>query len=93
MRRIVAKRTLVRALPLALATLLVLDGCDDEEEKPPEVTVNVPKGTVVKVEHTDPDADEMIIIGELALFTVVIAWSRFGPGATRRREMPGSENR
>lgn len=79
-----AKRTLRRVLPLALATLLALGGCDDDEEKPPEVTVNVPKGTVVKVEHTDPDADEMIVVGELALFTVVIAWALFGPGATRR---------
>lgn len=84
--------TLRRAAPLALAALLALGGCDDEE-KPPEVTVNVPKGTVVKVEHTDPDKDAMIVVGELALFTVVIAWALFGPGATRRRDESASENR
>lgn len=79
-------------MPLALAVFLALGGCDDEE-KPPEVTVNVPKGTVVKVEHTDPDKQEIIVVGELVLFTVVIAWALFGPGATRRFDRIGSENR
>ena len=82
-----------KAVPLALAALLVLGGCDDEEEDPPQVTVNVPKGTVVKVEHSDPDKDEMIVVGELALFSVFVVWALFGPGATRRREILRSENR
>ncbi|MEZ5933756.1 MAG: hypothetical protein R3F54_17750 [Alphaproteobacteria bacterium] len=82
-----------KATPLVLAALLFLGGCDDEEEKPPEVTVNVPKGTVVRVEHTDPNKDEMIVFGELALFVVVIAWALFGPGATGRRGETVSENR
>lgn len=86
MRRIVVAFTWRRAVPMALAVTLALGGCDDEEEKPPEVTVNVPKGTVVKVEHTDPDKDEMIVVGELALFTVVIGWALFGSGASRRRD-------
>ncbi|MGI9487437.1 MAG: hypothetical protein ACR2RF_16475 [Geminicoccaceae bacterium] len=77
---------------LALATLLVLGGCDDEEEDPPQVTVNVPKGTVVKVEHSDLDKDEMIVVGELALFTTLVVWALFGPGATRRPEISVSEN-
>ncbi len=88
-----AKRTLGRALPLALATLLVLGGCDDEEEKPKVVEVEIEEGTELKIKIKDKDADEMIIVGELALFAVVIAWALFGPGATRRPEMPVSENR
>ena len=88
-----AKHTLSRALPLALAALLALGGCDDEKEDPPQVTVNVPKGTVVKVEHSDPDKDELIVVGELALFTTLVVWALFGPGATRRSEMSVSENR
>ncbi|MGI9421553.1 MAG: hypothetical protein ACR2RA_27305 [Geminicoccaceae bacterium] len=71
-------------MPFALAALLVLGGCDDDEDKPPEVIVEVEQGTQVTVKHKDKDADEMIVIGELALFTVVIAWALFGPGATRR---------
>lgn len=84
MRRIVANWTLRGAMPFALAALLVLGGCDDDEDKPPEVIVEVEQGTQVTVKHKDKDADEMIVIGELALFTVVIAWALFGPGATRR---------
>jgi len=80
-------------MPLALAASLLLTACDDEEEKPPEVTVNVPKGTVVKVEHSDPDSNEMIVVGELALFGTLIVWALFGPGATRRRDVVVSENR
>lgn len=88
-----AKRTLGKALPLALAMLLVLGGCDDEEEKPPEVVVEVEKGTEVTVKIREKGADEMIVVGELALFTVVVVWALFGPGATRRREMAVSEDR
>lgn len=80
-----------KAAPLALAALLVLGGCDDEEEKPPEVEVQVPKGTVVKVTHVDGD-HEMVVLGELALFTGLVVWALFGPGAARRRETV-SENR
>ncbi len=88
-----AKWILGRALPLALAATLALGGCDDEEEKPPEVVVEVEKGTEVTVKIRERDTDEMIVVGELALFVVVIVWALFGPGATRRREMPLSENR
>lgn len=79
-----AKQTLGRALPLALAALLVLGGCDDEEEKRPEVIVEVDDGTDVTIKVREKDANEMIVVGELALFTVVIVWALFGPGATRR---------
>ncbi len=80
-----------RALPLVLAAVFVLGGCDDEEEKRPEVIVEVEEGTDVTVKTRNKE--EMIVVGELALFALVIAWALFGPGATRRREMPISENR
>lgn len=74
-----------RAAPLALVVLLGLSGCDDEEEKPPEVEVQVPKGTVVKVTHTDEES-EMIVVAELAAFTGLVVWALFGRGATKRRQ-------
>jgi hypothetical protein len=91
MRRIVAMSTWRKALPLALAAALVLGGCDDEEEKKPEVEVHVPKGVDVKVKRIDEESD-MIIVGELALFTLVIIWALFGPGASRRRDDVALEN-
>lgn len=93
MRRIVANQTWRRAVPLALAALLVLGGCDDDEEKNPEVEVHVPKGVDLKVKRAGDDDNEMIVIGELALFTTFVVWALFGPGATARREMRVSENR
>ena len=77
--------TFRRAVPLALAALLVLGGCDDEEEKNKVVEVEVEEGTEVRVRIKDKEADELVVVGELALFTLVIAWALFGPGATRRR--------
>ena len=86
-----AKGILWRTLPLTLAAALVLGGCDDEEEeKAPEVVVTVERGTEVTVKHKGED--EMIIVGELALFTTVIIWALFGAGATRRRDEALSEN-
>ncbi|MEM7043695.1 MAG: hypothetical protein AAF543_12865 [Pseudomonadota bacterium] len=75
-----------------MAAALILGGCDDDEEKPPEVIVEVEEGTEVRVRTKGDNESDMIIVGELALFTVVIAWALFGPGATRRREMPVSEH-
>jgi hypothetical protein len=92
MRHIVVEKAWRKAVPLALAALLMLGGCDEEEEKNPEVEVHVPKGVDIKVKRIDEDDSEMIIVGELALFTTLIVWALFGPGATRRREEPASEN-
>lgn len=71
-----------RAVPLGLAALLLLSGCDDEEEKTPEVEVHVPKGVEVKVKRIDED--EMVIVAELVAVTGVVLWSLFGSGARRR---------
>lgn len=92
MRRIVVLSTWRKALPLALAAVLLLGGCDDEEEKKPEVEVHIPKGVELKVKRIDEDESEMIIVGELALFTLVIIWALFGPGATRCRDATHLEN-
>lgn len=86
------KSTGWKAAPLALAVLLVLGGCDDDEEKPKVVEVEIEEGTELKIRVRDKDTDDMVVLGELALFTVVIVWALFGPGATRRRETV-SENR
>ncbi|MEM9625398.1 MAG: hypothetical protein AAGA21_04135 [Pseudomonadota bacterium] len=81
-----AKRTLGRALPLALAALLMLGGCDDEPEKTKRVLeVEVEKDTEVRVKIKDDKKSEMIVVGELALFGVFVVWALFGPGATRRQ--------
>ena len=88
MRRIVTNRTWRRVVPLALVASLVLGGCDDEEEKPPEVIVEVEKDTKVTVKRKE----EMIIVAEFALFTGVIVWALFGFGATRRWSAGSSEN-
>jgi hypothetical protein len=88
----VATSTWCKALPLALAAALFLGGCDDEEEKKPEVEVHVPKGVELKVKRIDEDESEMIIVGELALFTLVTIWALFGPGATRHRDEALLEN-
>ena len=90
-RRIVATWTLRRAVPLALAALLMLGGCDEEEKKP-KVEVKLPKGVELEVKHADEDKSGMIVVGELALFGVVVIWALFGPGATRRRDAVASEN-
>ncbi|MDH3665193.1 MAG: hypothetical protein OEU92_35125 [Alphaproteobacteria bacterium] len=87
-----AKPTWRRAVPLALAALLVLGGCDDEDEKNLEVEVHVPKGVDLKVKRAGDDDSEMIIVGELALFTTLVVWALFGPGATRRFGREPSEN-
>ena len=92
MRRIVAKRTWRRAVPLALAALLVVGGCDEDEKKP-EVEVHVPKGVELKVKRAGDDRNDMVIVGELALFTTLVIWALFGPGATRRFDALPSENR
>lgn len=93
MRRIVQKRIGRRALPLALAALFFLGACDDEEKKP-EVEVHLPKGVELKVKRSgDDETSEMIILGELALFTAVIVWALFGPGASRLRDEATSEHR
>jgi ABC-type uncharacterized transport system auxiliary subunit len=81
-----------KALPLALAAVLVLGGCDDEEEKNKQVEIHVPKGVDVTVKQTEEETNDMIIVGELALFTLVIIWALFGPGATRRRDETALEN-
>lgn len=78
------KWTRRRAAPLTLAVLLALGGCDDEEGKDKIVDVQIEKGTEVRIKVRDEKTDEMIIIGELALFTTVVIWALFGPGATRR---------
>ena len=92
MRRIVQKRIWRRALPLALAASLLLGGCD-EEEKDKVVDVQIEKGTEVRIKVREDETSEMIILGELALFTTVIVWALFGPGATRLREEATSEHR
>ena len=79
-----AKRTLGKALPLVLAALLMLGACDDEEEKKEVVDVQIDKGTELRIKVREEDKSEMIVVGELALFTVFIVWALFGPGATRR---------
>ncbi len=81
-----------KALPLALAAALLLGGCDDEEEKKPEVEIHVPKGVELKVKRIDEEESDMIIVGELALFILVIIWALFGPGATRLRDETALEN-
>ncbi len=93
MRRIVKKWTWRRVTPLFMAALLLLGGCDDEEEKPKVVEVEIEEGTELKIKVREKDNDEMIVVGELALFTVVIVWALFGPGATHRRDEAVSENR
>ena len=93
MRRIVVKRTWQRAVPLALAALLILGACDDEEDKDKVVEVHAEEGVEVRVIQKGKDEDEMIIVGELALFTTFVIWALFGPGATARRAMQASESR
>lgn len=88
-----ATSTWLKALPLALAAAFLLSGCDDEEEKKPEVEVHLPKGVELKVKRAGDDDSEMIIVGELALFTLTIIWALFGPGATRRTDPIVLENR
>ena len=92
MRHIVVEKPWRRAVPLTLAALLMLGGCDEEEEKDKVVDMQIEKGTELRIKVREEDSDEMIIVGELALFTTLIAWALFGPGATRRREEPASEN-
>lgn len=82
MRRIVAGRNWCRAVPLGLATLLLLSSCDNEEEKTPEVEVHVPKGVEVKVKRIDED--EMVVVAELIAVTGVVLWTLFGSGARHR---------
>lgn len=77
-----AGRNWCRAVPLGLAALLLLSGCDDEEEKTPEVEVHVPKGVDVKVKRIDED--EMVVVTELIAVTGVVLWALFGSGARRR---------
>jgi len=89
----VATSTWRKALPLALAAALLLSGCDEEEEKTPEVEISLPKGVELKVKRDDDDESEMIIVGELALFTLAIMWALFGPGATMRRDPIVSKDR
>lgn len=79
-------------MPLALAVFLVLGGCD-EEEKDKVVDVQIEKGTEVRIKVREDETSEMIILGELALFTAVIVWALLGPGATRFREEATSEHR
>ena len=80
---IVAKAFWVRAVPLCLAALLLLGGCDEEEEKKdPEIEVLVPKGVEVRIKRIDDD--EMVIVAELAAYLGVVLWALFGPGAGRR---------
>jgi len=88
----VAKWTLRGTLPLVLAAALVLGGCDDEEEKDKIVEVHAEEGVEVRVIQKGKDDNEMIVIGELVLFTAVIVWALFGAGATRRRDVPLSED-
>jgi hypothetical protein len=76
---------------LTLAAILLLGGCD-EEEKNPEVEVHVPEGVDVKVKHIKPD-DDMIIAGELALFSLAVIWALFGPGCRRQLKTVISEDR
>ena len=71
-----------KAASLALVALLFLGGCDDEEEKPPVVEVEVPKGVEVKIKRIEDD--EMVIVAELAVTVGVVLWALFGPGARRR---------
>lgn len=71
-----------RVVPLGLTALLLVGGCDDEEEKPPEVEVHVPKGVEVRVKRVDDD--EMVIVAELLALSGVVVWALFGPGARRR---------
>lgn len=76
------KKSWFRGVLLCLAALFLLGGCDDEEEKQPEVEVHVPKGVEVKVKRIDDD--EMVIVAELLAVTGVVLWALFGPGARRR---------
>lgn len=81
-------------MPLVLVASLLLGGCDDDEEKDKVVDVQIEKGTEVRIKvREDEDSSEMIILGELALFTTVIVWALFGSGATRLRKDVASENR
>ena len=88
-------RSWQRAVPLALAVLLVLGGCEDDEEKKKKIVdVQIDKDTELRIRVREEDKDEMIIVGELALFATLIVWALFGPGATRRRPDEAiSENR
>lgn len=67
---------------LFFSTLLLVLGCDDKEEKQPEVEIHVPKGVEVKVKRIDED--EMVIVAELIALSAVTIWALFGPGARRR---------
>lgn len=71
-----------RGVSLGLAALLLLSGCDDDEEKNPEVEVHVPKGVEVKVKRIEDD--EMVVVAELLAVVGVVLWALFGPGAGRR---------
>lgn len=86
------KRSWRRAVPLALAVLLILGGCDEEEKKPEVVDVQIDKNTELRVKVREEEKNDMIVVGELALFTALIAWALFGSGATRRRDGALSKN-
>lgn len=85
-----------RAVPLVLAALLVFGASDDAAAMKDGVdVVQTENDSDLRIDARLDDEDDMIVVGELALYIALIIWALFGPGAKGRRQAEPklSENR